>query len=65
MTVHQDPLQGIVRHALKHGRIGMSIAWSGTVHEHDVCKLGPLAVVAPLLEDLDVACIASCPRVRK
>jgi transposase len=36
-------------------RILMSIAWSGTVREHASCNLGPLAVVAPLLEEMDVA----------
>jgi len=33
----------------------MSIAWSGTVLEDASCNLGPLAVVAPLLEEMDVA----------
>jgi transposase len=33
----------------------MSIAWLGTVRDHAVCNLGPLAVVAPLLEEMDVA----------
>lgn len=33
----------------------MSIAWAGTVLQHTSCNLGPLAVVAPLLEQMDVA----------
>ena len=35
----------------------MSIAWSGTVLQRASCNLGPLAVVAPLLEQMDVAAI--------
>src|SRR5262245_7921583 len=33
----------------------MSIAWSGSVLERTSCNLGPLAVIAPLLEQMDVA----------
>jgi transposase len=35
----------------------MSIAWSGTLLPRTSCNLGPLAVVAPLLEQMDVAAI--------
>jgi transposase len=35
----------------------MSIAWSGQILERTTCNLGPLAVVAPLLEEMDVAAI--------
>jgi transposase len=35
----------------------MSIAWAGTVLPRSSCNLGPLAVVAPLLEQMDVAAI--------
>lgn len=35
----------------------MSLNWSGTVLERTACNLGPLAVVAPLLEQMDVAAI--------
>src|SRR5262245_19554155 len=33
----------------------MCISWSGTVLQRASCNLGPLAVVAPLLEQMDVA----------
>jgi len=35
----------------------MCIAWSGFVLHRASCYLGPLAVVAPLLERMDVAAI--------
>jgi transposase len=35
----------------------MCISWSGTVVQRASCNLGPLAVVAPLLERMDVAAI--------
>jgi hypothetical protein len=35
----------------------MCISWSGTVLQRASCNLGPLAVVAPLLEQMDVAAI--------
>lgn len=35
----------------------MSIVWSGTLLERSSCNLGPLAVIAPLLEQMDVAAI--------
>lgn len=35
----------------------MCISWSGTVLHRTSCNLGPLAVVAPLLEQMDVAAI--------
>jgi len=35
----------------------MCISWSGTVLHRAACNLGPLAVVAPLLEQMDVAAI--------
>ena len=35
----------------------MSMLWSGAVLERASCNLGPLAVVAPLLEQMDVAAI--------
>jgi Domain of unknown function (DUF4277) len=35
----------------------MCFSWSGEVLHHDSCNLGPLAVVAPLLEQMDVAAI--------
>jgi hypothetical protein len=35
----------------------MCISWSGTVLRRTSCNLGPLAVVAPLLEQMDVAAI--------
>src|SRR5438105_5690216 len=35
----------------------MCISWSGTVLHRASCNLGPLAVVAPLLEQMDVAAI--------
>ena len=35
----------------------MCISWSGSVLHHDTCNLGPLAVIAPLLEQMDVAAI--------
>jgi hypothetical protein len=35
----------------------MSMAWAGTVLRHTSCNLGPLGVVAPLLEQMDVAAI--------
>jgi transposase len=35
----------------------MSIAWSGQILHRTACNLGPLAVVAPLLEEMDVAAI--------
>ena len=35
----------------------MCISWSGTVLNRTSCNLGPLAVVAPLLEQMDVAAI--------
>jgi hypothetical protein len=35
----------------------MSIAWCGTVLERTACNLGPLALLAPLLEQMDVAAI--------
>lgn len=35
----------------------MSLAWSGPVVDRSSCNLGPLAVVAPLLERMDVAAI--------
>jgi hypothetical protein len=35
----------------------MGISWSGTVLRRTSCNLGPLAVVAPLLEQMDVAAI--------
>lgn len=35
----------------------MCINWSGPLLEHSSCNLGPLAVVAPLLEEMDVAAI--------
>ena len=35
----------------------MCISWSGSVLHHANCNLGPLAVVAPLLEQMDVAAI--------
>ena len=35
----------------------MSLAWSGVVADRSSCNLGPLAVVAPLLERMDVAAI--------
>src|SRR2546429_91202 len=35
----------------------MSIAWSGALLPRATCNLGPLAVVAPLLEQMDVAAI--------
>ena len=33
----------------------MSIAWSGALSPRASCNLGPLAVMAPLLEQMDVA----------
>lgn len=35
----------------------MCISWSGSVLQQGTCNLGPLAVVAPLLEQMDVAAI--------
>jgi hypothetical protein len=35
----------------------MRIAWSGSVVDHTSCNLGPLAVMAPLLEQMDLAAI--------
>ena len=35
----------------------MNIAWSGTMLQRSFCNLGPLAVVAPLLEQMDIAAI--------
>jgi hypothetical protein len=35
----------------------MCISWSGTALHRASCNLGPLAVVAPLLEQMDVAAI--------
>jgi hypothetical protein len=35
----------------------MCISWSGSVLRRAACNLGPLAVVAPLLEQMDVAAI--------
>jgi transposase len=35
----------------------MRLAWSGTVLDRTVCNFGPLAVIAPLLEQMDVAAI--------
>lgn len=35
----------------------MCIAWSGSVLQRTSCNLGPLAVLAPLLEQMDVAAI--------
>jgi hypothetical protein len=35
----------------------MTITWAGTALERTTCNLGPLAVVAPLLEKMDVAAI--------
>jgi Domain of unknown function (DUF4277) len=35
----------------------MCLSWSGTVLHRASCNLGPLAVVAPLLEQMDVAAI--------
>jgi transposase len=35
----------------------MCISWAGTVLQRTSCNLGPLAVVAPLLEQMDVAAI--------
>jgi transposase len=35
----------------------MSIAWWGAVLERSACNLGPLALIAPLLEQMDVAAI--------
>lgn len=35
----------------------MCIAWSGTVLPRNSCNLGPLAVVVPLLERMDIAAI--------
>lgn len=35
----------------------MCISWSGSVLQRASCNLGPLAVVAPLLEQMDVAAI--------
>jgi len=35
----------------------MCISWSGTVLPRACCNLGPLAVIAPLLEQMDVAAI--------
>ena len=35
----------------------VSITWAGTVRERSACNLGPLAVLAPLLEQMDVAAI--------
>jgi transposase len=35
----------------------MCISWSGTVLHRASCNLGPLAVIAPLLEQLDIAAI--------
>jgi hypothetical protein len=35
----------------------MCFSWSGTVLQRASCNLGPLAVVAPLLEQMDVAAI--------
>ena len=35
----------------------MCISWSGSVLHRASCNLGPLAVVAPLLEQMDVAAI--------
>jgi len=35
----------------------MRIAWSGTVLDRTSCNLGPLAVIAPLVEQLDLAAI--------
>jgi len=46
LTVHYLP-----------GRIPMCISWSGPMLHRDACNLGPLAVVAPLLEQMDVAAI--------
>jgi transposase len=48
-------LQGVVCYRSAEERILMSIAWSGTTLEHASCNLGPLAVIAPLLEEMDVA----------
>ncbi len=35
----------------------MRIAWSGAVLDRTVCNLGPLAVIAPLLEQMDLAAL--------
>jgi transposase len=35
----------------------MRIAWSGAVLDRTACNLGPLAVIAPLLEQMDLAAI--------
>jgi hypothetical protein len=35
----------------------MRISWSGTVLDRASCNLGPLAVVAPLVEQMDIAAI--------
>jgi hypothetical protein len=35
----------------------MCVAWCGTVLERTACNLGPLALLAPLLEQMDVAAI--------
>src|SRR5262245_34660109 len=39
------------------GAGAMSLAWCGTVPNHSSCNLGPLALVTPLLERMDLAAI--------
>src|SRR5213593_2875515 len=50
------PCLSISRVSSRDG-FSMCISWSGAVMPRASCNLGPLAVVAPLLEQMDVAAI--------